>query len=102
GAYNLCVYLTENVNQTGPGYDQANFYNNEHSSPLYHAGNPIANYAHHNVMRKVITSLDGITIPQDYQRVGGEMIYSQTFILPAGVRVNEASIVAFIYNKTTR
>jgi hypothetical protein len=99
GKYNLVAYLAENnVKKTGSGYDQANTSNTDSGSPFYNLGDPIVNYNHNYVFRNTVTSMSGVSIPASYRVAGGHMI--QTFIIdvPPTIKINDAFIVAYIYN----
>lgn len=87
----IVVYLVED----GLHYDQANYMNNDASSPWYGAGNPIPDFEHNNVLRKVFTDVFGDTIPNGV--AGGE--YTQTFNveMPSNVEDDtKLQVIAFV------
>lgn len=57
GTFNLTVYLVEEeVTGTGAMYDQKNNYNTASGNPYYNMGNPITNFKHNHVLRKVLSA----------------------------------------------
>lgn len=103
GSYKLVAYLVQqSVQGTGTGYDQSNNDNTNPSSPFFGMGNPIANYAHRNVVRQLLTSIDGISIPSSYLVPGGHMIQSIGFDLNPSVSTSDAYIVTYVYNTATK
>ncbi|MEO5571672.1 MAG: Omp28-related outer membrane protein [Bacteroidia bacterium] len=99
GNYKMCVYLIQNNEQhTGVGYDQANSFNADITSPFYNMGNPILNYTHNNVMKKLVTPINGIAIPSSYQVTGGHMIQALSIDLPASLTLNDTYIVTYVYD----
>jgi hypothetical protein len=78
GSYYLTVYLVQNkVTGTGSNYDQMNAYNTNSGSPFYNQGNPIVNYQHNYVVRKVLTANLGDRIDPAYTVATGD--YIKTF-----------------------
>jgi thiol-disulfide isomerase/thioredoxin len=55
GDIRLSVYLVED-SVTGTNLAQANYYNTDASSPFYQRGNPMTDYVHENVLRKMLTT----------------------------------------------
>lgn len=99
GNLKLCAYLVENnVTGTGSGYDQMNDYNTVPSSPFYNMGNPIINYNHNNVVRQVLTPMDGFPIPSQYLVPGGHFVKSIIFDVPPSIKMIDAYVIAFVYN----
>lgn len=96
GNYNLTVYLVENkVTGSGSEYNQANAYNNSSGSPFYNKGNPIINYEHNYVVRKVLTANMGDAIDGAKMVSGGD--YKKTFSASvSGYDLNELYLVAFV------
>ena len=96
GNYKLTVYLVEDsVSGIGPGYDQSNYYNNISGTPWYHKGNPIVGYQHPFVLRRVLTSSIGTSIPATSIKAGGS--FTQTFnFSTSGYDNKQLYIVAFI------
>lgn len=101
GTINLTVYLVEDkVKGTGSGYDQSNAYNNSSGSPFYNQGNPIVNYEHNRVVRKVLTADLGDAIPVASIVAGGD--YKKIFTTSVSAYdQNELWVVAFINKKGT-
>lgn len=99
GNYTLTVYLVEDkVTGTGTGYNQSNAYSGTSGSPFYNLGNPIVNYQHNRVVRKVLTANLGDPIPASKMVTGGE--FTKTFTTTVnGYNQNELYVVAFV-NKT--
>lgn len=95
----LNVYLVEdNITGTGTGFSQANGFNNISGSPFYNQGNPIHNYVHNRVVRKIITPNGGETIPSSNTIKNG--IYTKTYTTAlSGINSGNTYVVAFI-NKT--
>ncbi|MEP7169613.1 MAG: Omp28-related outer membrane protein [Bacteroidota bacterium] len=96
GTNNLTVYLIQNkVTGTGSGYNQANAYNTSSGSPFYNLGNPIVNYQHNYVVKKVLTADMGDVIDATKMTVGGE--YIKTFSVSiSGYNQSELYVVAFV------
>lgn len=100
GDIRLGMYVVEdNVDQTGQGYNQTNYYNTQGGHPYYQAGNPIVGYNHRHVVRDVFPSGnpwgDNNVIPTNPASNGS---YSQTYniSIPTTWDVNEIDIVAFV------
>ncbi len=97
GTFNLTVYLVEEeVTGTGSMYDQKNNYNTSSGNPYYNMGNPITNFKHNHVLRKVLsTQAMGDEIPSTSIKVQG--LYQKSFIVEVG-SYNSAklSIIAFV------
>jgi hypothetical protein len=99
GNYKLVAYLIENnVTGSGQGYDQANAGNNDPASPFYNMGNPIINYTHNYVVRQMLTSAEGVSIPSSYTVMGGHFRYRIAFDLPPLYNPSNCYVVAYIYN----
>lgn len=79
------------------GYNQANYGNNNPSSPLYNLGDPITNYVHKNVTRAVISDTWGTTgaIPTS-PTVNTEYTQSFTYTIPANFNIANSYLVAFV------
>ncbi len=101
GTWNLVVYAIRNtVNGSGPGYDQSNGSNNNPSSPLYLRGDPITNYTHNFVVDKVLTPIQGTTIPGVFQYTGGHFTSTFTFDVRSTTNLSDWTVVAFVYDTT--
>lgn len=57
--FNLIV-IEDSVTGSGTGYDQVNAYNNQAGSKWYKKGNPIKNFYHRHVVRKLIGGAWGV------------------------------------------
>ncbi|MEP7169059.1 MAG: Omp28-related outer membrane protein [Bacteroidota bacterium] len=99
GNYKMCVYLVENsVQHTGTGYNQSNGFNTTPSSPFFNLGDPIVNYSHNNVMRMMVTTINGVTIPSAFQVTGGHMIQPLSIDIPGGLNFSNTYLVAYVYD----
>jgi len=99
GSHNLTVYLVENdFSGSGSGYDQANAYNTDQSSPYYNLGNPIPGYKHQYVVRKVLTS--NLGDPIDASKLVADGLEKKNFTVDiTGMNKDKVEIIAFV-NKT--
>lgn len=99
GSYRMVAYLVEN-NVTGmaSGYSQSNGFNNLPGNPFYNAGNPITNYRHTQVVRSLLTPVNGVAIPAGFQVTGGHMMHDLTFDVGSNINLSEASVVCYVYN----
>jgi hypothetical protein len=89
----LVVYLTED----SISFPQANYYNTTTSSPLYGLGDPIVNFNHDFVFRKVISSsCFGDVIPASSTTAGGKFLKNYSFTIPSSSIVKHLNIVAFV------
>lgn len=96
GTNNLTVYLIQNkVTGAGSGYDQANAYNTSSGSPFYNLGNPIVNYQHNYVVKKVLTANMGDAIDATKIVAGGEYVKAFSANI-TGYNQNELYVVAFV------
>ena len=96
GTNNLTVYLIQNkVTGSGSGYNQANAYNTSSGSPFYNLGNPIINYQHNYVVKKVLTANLGDVIDASKISAGGEYIKTISTSL-SGLNQSELYVVAFV------
>ncbi|MEO5569394.1 MAG: Omp28-related outer membrane protein [Bacteroidia bacterium] len=96
GTYNLTAYLVQNkVTGTGSGYNQSNAYNLSSGSPFYNLGNPIINYQHNYVVKKVLTANMGDAIDAAKMVAGGD--FTKTFSSSiSGYNQSELYVVAFV------
>lgn len=96
GNYNLTVYLVEDsVTGSGSGFNQANAYNTSSGSPFYGLGNPIVNYKHNRVVRKVLSANLGDVIPASKLVAAGEHV--QTFSADiTGFNQSKLYVIGFI------
>ncbi len=96
GAYRLNVMLLEN-NVTGSGsqYDQRNSYNTITGHPYFNLGDPILNFKHDHVLRKMISNNAGDLIPAASTVPGGHYVKTYTFNI-GSLKTDNLTIVAFI------
>ncbi len=98
GSCKLSSYLVEDkVVNANPAFYQANAYNTTVGSPFYNQGNPIRNYTHTNVVRKVISNAAGDAINATSMVAGGKDVMTYQIDLP--LKYNASSkyyIVSFI------
>lgn len=97
GTFNLTVYLVEEeVTGTGSMYDQKNNYNTSSGSPYYNMGNPMINFKHNHVLRKVLsTQAMGDEIPSTSIKAQG--LYQKSFVVEVGsYNSTKLSIIAFV------
>lgn len=96
GNYNLTAYLVEdNITGTGFLYDQRNGYNTTAGHQYYNLGDPILNFNHKYVLRKVVSAELGDAINSNNIKAGGEEIKNYTFTT-AGMNTANLYVVAFI------
>ncbi|WP_299462680.1 Omp28-related outer membrane protein [uncultured Microscilla sp.] len=103
GEYAITVYLIEDkVVGQGRGYDQANYHNDNSSSPFYQKGNPIKGYEHNATLRDILTDLNGFELPTCGQ--DADKIYKRMFKLKLDDSYNKDNcrIVAFVTDKTSK
>jgi hypothetical protein len=96
GEYRLHVYLVENSVQSSDSiYDQFNT-TADTACPYFYSANPIHNYVHKNVLRKVISTVgNGEVIPSTYMKKGKQFIKKYTVNL-SGFNWNNCSVIAFV------
>ncbi len=96
GEYRLHVYLVEtSVQSSDTLYDQANT-TTDPTCPYYSSPNPIPNYTHQNVLRKVISTVgNGEGIPAANMRHGKQFVKNYTVNL-SGFNWSNCSIIAFV------
>ncbi|MFM7014967.1 MAG: Omp28-related outer membrane protein [Bacteroidota bacterium] len=96
GNYNVTTYLVEdNISGTGTMYDQRNGYNTTAGHPYYNLGDPILNFSHKYVLRKVVSAELGDAISSANIKAGGEEIKTYNFST-AGINTSNLYIVSFI------
>jgi outer membrane protein Omp28 len=96
GTYNLTVYLIQNkVTGSGSDYNQANAYNTSSGSPFYNLGNPIVNYQHNYVVKKVLTANMGDAIDAAKMTAGSEYVKNISASI-SGYNQGELYVVAFV------
>jgi len=95
GSTKLVVYVLED----GIIASQANYMNNDSSSPWYQAGNPMPNFEHNNVARAALTNVlgDDVTAPSF---IGNSFSKDFTYSIPASYDTANLEIVAFVVDAT--
>jgi hypothetical protein len=80
---------------------QSSYYNtNPVGNPFYQKGNPITNFVHENVLRKVSTATLGDAIPASKTAAG--KIFTKSFSFNAsGYNINNCKVVAFVVGQKT-
>lgn len=103
-SYRVNVYLVEDaVSSSNPIYAQANSYNSTIGSPYYNLGNPILNYVHRNVVRKVVSPTGGDPISAANLVPGGTQVFS--YRVDLNQKSNSTSkfyVIAFITDNLTK
>lgn len=100
------VYVIEDeVTGSGPGWDQANYYNNEPGHPFYQKGNPIKNYKHMQVVRATLGGPWGAenSIPQPIN-VGSKAKYTFEIKKNASWNIDKVKLIGMVvnYSQTSR
>lgn len=92
-----CIITEDNINQTGAGYNQTNYYNTTAGHTYYGAGDPIIGFNHRHVMRAILGGTWGTSgiIPTTVS-FGTVATYTYTYTLPAGYDENEIHIVGLV------
>lgn len=92
--YSVVAYLLED----GLVYSQKNFYSNlqgASSHPFYSQPNPIANYVHNKVVRKMITDFTGLPLPTAAK--DANKVYRRLFTTNLGnYNLSKLRVVAFV------
>ncbi len=102
-SYRMHAYLIEDVvSNPNPLYSQANAYNNTAGNPFYALGNPITNYVHKNVVRKVISPASVESIVPAALVAGGSQVFSyQIDLLEKSNTSSKYKVLAFITDNLT-
>lgn len=94
--FNLWV-VEDGVTGSGPGYDQANFYDTDPTHPYYGAGNPIIGFVHDRTLRAMLGGTwgtEGIIPPSVSD---GEIFTHQySFVLPAGFDESRVKLIGLV------
>ncbi|MFN8153698.1 MAG: Omp28-related outer membrane protein [Bacteroidia bacterium] len=102
-SYRVNVYLIEDVvSSSSPIFAQANSYNSTVGSPYYNLGNPILNYVHRNVVRKVVSPTGGDPILPANTVAGGTQVF--TYQVDLNQKVTTGSkfyVISFITDNLT-
>lgn len=100
--YSVHAYLIEDLVTTGMRYCQANNFNNTVGSPFFQMGNPIVNYVHRTVMRKMITNTNGDLVnPANLVAGGTEVFNYQVDLMEKSNPNSHFMVVAFITDNLT-
>lgn len=101
-SYSVHAYLIEDVVTTGTIYSQANNFNNTPGNQFYQMGNPIINYIHRNVMRKMITPVNGSPINPSNLVAGGTEVFSfQVDLMEKSTSNSRFMVMSFITDNLT-
>lgn len=97
GTCNLTVYMVEDkINPLGFSNRQANNFNNDSKSIFFHLGNPMAEYAHLNVVRACITPSMGLPLSSAVSAGGGMGHHTFTIEMPSYINKDNCYFIAFI------
>ena len=93
---NLWV-VEDGVTGTGPGYDQANFYNIDPTHPYYGAGDPIIGFVHDRTLRAMLGGTWGTAgiIPPTVGD-GDVFTHQYSFVLPAEFDETRIGIIGLV------
>jgi hypothetical protein len=95
GEYHLHVYLVEeSVQSSDTLFDQTNS-TIDTACPYFYSPNPIHNYAHKNVLRKIISTVPGDGIPAANMKKGKQFVKAYSVNL-SGLSWSNCSIIAFV------
>ena len=101
GNYTLTAYLVEdNISGSGNLYDQRNGYNTISGHPYFNLGDPILNFNHNYVLRKVVSAELGDALANSNIKAGGEEVKNYTFST-ASMNNTNLYVVAFISKNGT-
>ncbi len=92
----LTVYITEDEIT---GYPQSNFENDDADSPYYQMGQPIVDFTHNHVLRKILSDARGDEIPG--MSIGVIQSDEYNYTIPAGLDSSNMKIIAFVHKKGT-
>jgi Outer membrane protein Omp28/FlgD Ig-like domain len=92
-----CIITEDNIEQTGAGYNQTNYYNTTAGHTYYGAGDPIIGYNHRHVVRAVLGTAWGTSgiIPNSVS-FGTTAMHTYTYTLPANYDESEIHIVGLV------
>lgn len=100
---NLTVYLVEDqVLSSKSAFAQTNNANNIVGTPFTNLGNPISNYIHTHVVRRVLTSAFGNPLTSSTINPGSALVSGFTVDIPEKINPNSRwKIIAFLSNSGT-
>lgn len=100
---NLTVYLLEDrVMSTKSTFAQMNNMNNITGTPFTNLGNPINNYVHSQVVRRVLTSAFGNVLSTTTINAGSSIVSGFTVDIPEKINPNSQwKVIAFITDAVT-
>lgn len=100
---NLTVYLVEDqVISSKSAFAQKNNMNNVAGTPFTNMGNPINNYLHSQVVRRVLTSAFGNTLSTTTINAGSSIVSGFTVDIPEKINPNSRwKVIAFITDAVT-
>jgi len=97
GNYAMHLYLIEDsLSGEGTGWDQANYYNDDSSSPFFQQGNPIVGFQHRHVVRDVLSATWGDADIIPAENASGEYKKSYTFTVPEDYKPHHLTVVGFV------
>lgn len=91
------LYVVEDNVTGGNAYDQLNHYNNSAGHPYFGAGDPIAGYVHHDVVRQLVGGAWGTSgvIPANVS-AGQTFTQEYTYTLPADYDETQVKLVGLV------
>jgi len=101
-----CYVIEDGLTGTGSQWNQRNFFNSGASEPymeLQGAGDPIPNYVHDHVVRKMTGGSwgkDGI-IPDSVKR-GDRYVYSETFTVPSTWDIENIHLIGMVQKYSSK
>jgi Outer membrane protein Omp28 len=100
---NVTAYLVEDmVSSNNSLFAQANNQNSNQLSQFFNQGNPISNFVHANVVRRVLTSTLGNSVNPTTMVPGGSATFTFKFDVPERTGNSTWKIIAFISDATTK
>ena len=97
--HNITVYLVENnIVGNGNQFEQRNSYNTIAGHAFYQAGDPILNFQHNYVIRKVLSANSGDEIRSSQLIAGGKEVKTYTTSI-SSYKQDDLYVIAFV-NKT--
>jgi hypothetical protein len=103
GTYKVTTYLIEDgIINPSPDFEQENSLNMTPGNYFFGAGNPLQNYEHRHVARRIIGASGGETINSANITAGGSQVFSYEIDIPAKLSgVSTFKVLSFISDATT-
>lgn len=103
GTYKVTTYLIEDgIINPSPDFEQENSLNMTPGNMFFGAGNPLQNYEHRHVARRIIGTPAGETINNANIIPGGQEVFSYTIDIPSKMSaVSTFKVLSFITDATT-